>query len=384
MSAAPHAASCYDVGTMGDAYLADGVRRAAALGNRGPLEFTARGELAPHIAGAYWRTGFYIFEDLIQPEETADLVADFDRMMERMPTSATATTDAAGRPALKPGPPEINRFKFGRPLSDPYGGTGASRGRYQARMTEYEAPADAPAEVLVSMIGPLQFMDSFLCLYGHPRLLAVAEQLNGPDFVPFREGIWVKEAGLGPSTAWHQDGTTHWDDPAHDAGTHGFNFMAQLHPTTPENGLWLIPGSHCRGKIDIKAWVAANGGSDRLPGAVPMVCRPGDVALVNRQILHGAFANRSDRRRVSLTFGFHRRASVAGVLAEAPVPYDDERIHRRARVIALAIDARRQRYPDEPSFVYQPLAAEADANRWSDAATRTEVLRDYDLYDLGI
>ena len=60
------------------------------------------------------------------------------------------------------------------------------------------------------------------------------------------------------------------------------------------------------------------------------------------------------------------------------------RIHRRARVIALAIDARRQRYPDEPGFVYRPLAAEADANRWSAAATRAEVLHDYDLYDLGI
>ena len=115
-----------------------------------------------------------------------------------------------------------------------------------------------------------------------------------------------------------------------------------------------------------------------------MVCRPGDIALVNRQILHGAFANRSDRRRVSLTFGFHRRVSVAGVLAEAPIPYDDERIHRRARVIALAIDARRQRYPDEPRFGYQPLADEASANRWSDPGTRTEVLHDYDLSDLGI
>ena len=362
---------------MDDAYLAAGTRRAAKLGNRGPLRFEADGSLGQAVVAAYWRTGFYIFEGLIDRDETADLVADFDRMMERMPTSATATTDAAGRPALGSGPRGSNRFKFGRPLSDPFGGTGAARGRYQARMTEYAAPADAPAEVLVNMIGPLQFMDSFLLLYGHPRLLAVAEQLNGPDFVPFREGLWVKEAGLGPSTAWHQDGTTHWDDPAQDAGTHGFNFMAQLYPTTPENGLWLIPGSHCKGKIDIKARVADNGGSDRLPGAVPMVCRPGDVALVNRQILHGAFANRSDRRRVSLTFGFHRRASIAGVLGEAPVPYDDERIHRRARVIALAIDARRQRYPDEPRFVYRPLADEASANRWSDPGTRAGVLRDY-------
>ena len=378
-----HGISCYHVTAMGDAYLAEGVRRAAALGNRGPLEFTADGALAPHIDAAYWRTGFYIFEGVLGDDEVADLVGDFDHFLERTPTSSTATTDAAGRPALSPGLGAKKRFSFGKPLGDPFGGTGAARGRYQARMTEYDAPDDAPEEVLVTVGGALQFMDSFLRLYGHPLLLAVAEQINGPDFVPFREALWIKEAGLGPSTAWHQDGTTHWDSPELDAGTHGFNFMAQIYPTTPENGLWLVPGTHCRGKIDIKALVAANGGSDRLPGAVPMVCGPGDIALVNRQILHGAFANRSDRRRVSLTFGFHRRASVAGVVGELPDAYDDERIHRRAQVVALAIDARRQRFPGEPQFVYQPLAAEADANRWT-PANRAAVLPDYEQYDLGI
>jgi hypothetical protein len=359
------------------------VRRAAALGNRGPLEFTSDGSLAPHIDAAYWRTGFYIFEEVFGGDEVADLIADFDRFLERAPVSSTATTDAAGRPALPHGAGGRKRYTFGKPLGDPFGGTGASRGRYQTRMTEYDAPDDAPDEVLVNVVGALQVMDSFLRLYGHPRLLAVAEHISGPDFVPFREALWIKEAGLGPSTAWHQDGTTHWNNPELDAGTHGFNFMAQLYPTTPENGLWLVPGSHCSGKIDIQALVAANGGSDRLPGAVPMVCAPGDIALVNRQILHGAFANRSDRRRVSLTFGFHRRASVAGVVGELPEPYDDERIHRRARVIATAIDARRQRFPGEQPFDYKPLAAEADANRWTEA-NRAAVLTDYEQYDLGI
>ena len=313
---------------MDDEYVAAGTRRADELGNRGPLQFEADGRLREHITAAYWRTGFYLFEGVLGRDETAALAADFERFLERAPRSGAAAADG-------PGP---SRFKFGRPLSDPFGGTAAARGRYQARMTEYAAPAGAPAEVLINVVGALQFMDSFLCLYGHPRLLAVAAEINGPDFVPFREALWIKEAGLGPSTAWHQDGTTHWDSPELDAGTHGFNFMAQLYPTTPENGLWLIPGSHREGKIDIHARVAANGGSDRLPGAVPLVCGPRDVAIVNRQLLHGAFANRSDRR-VSLTFGFHRRASIAGVRGEAPEPYDDARIRRRARVIGSAVRA---------------------------------------------
>ena len=53
------------------------------------------------------------------------------------------------------------------------------------------------------MSGILQLGDSFLRLYGHPRLLAIAEQINGPDFTPFTDTIWVKPAGLGASVAWH-------------------------------------------------------------------------------------------------------------------------------------------------------------------------------------
>ena len=249
-------------------------------------------------------------------------------------------------------------------------------------MTEVEAPADAPAEVVGGVAGPLQFMDSFLRLYGHPQLLAVAAHINGPDFAPFREAVWVKMAGLGPSTSWHQDGTTHWDSPELDDGTHGFNFMTQLYATNPSNSLWLVPGSHGVGKIDIPALQAANGGSDRLPDAVPMACQPGDVAIVNRQILHGSFANRSEHRRVSLTFGFHRRSSVLDVVGEEPEPYDAQRIRERSRVIALGIVARRQRFPDEAPYRYQPLAEEQEAVHWNDAAR--VMLRGYNRKDLGI
>ncbi len=44
------------------AYLRDGEKRAATLGNRGPIRFTGSGELHPDILDAYWRCGFYVFE----------------------------------------------------------------------------------------------------------------------------------------------------------------------------------------------------------------------------------------------------------------------------------------------------------------------------------
>ena len=39
-------------------------------------------------------------------------------------------------------------------------------------------------------------------LYGHTELLAVAQSINGIDFVPFNDAIFVKQPGLGGSVAW--------------------------------------------------------------------------------------------------------------------------------------------------------------------------------------
>ena len=363
-------------------YYLEGEQRALSLGNRGPMAFDSNGDLRADIAEAYWEMGFYVFDGAVRGDELNELVVDFEEVLARAPASSTSRTDATGRPAIGS---EFERpsFRFAKPLSDPYGGTPVSGGRYEAKMIEPEVPGDAPDEVVLHISGVLQLMDSALRLYGHPDLLRIAEQINGPDFTPFSESIWVKQPGLGASVAWHQDGTTHWDNPDLDEGTHGFNFMVQLYGSTPANGLWVVPGTHKLGKIDIKGLVSANGGSDRLPDAVPMICEPGDVAICNRQVLHGSFANTSPEMRATFVFGFHRRASVSGGRGWALEPYDEARIHERSRLIALAVDARRQRFPDEQSYIYQPLAEELDETRWNDV-TRGRVLKNYNLNDLGI
>ena len=368
---------------MTDAYVVEGEQRAGELGNRGPLRFDDDGTLLPEILEAYRRTGFYVFEGVLGEAELRDLGADFDRVLERAPSSSTATTDARGRPALAVDV-KLPQFHFARPLSDPVGGTGILDGRHPVKMSEPDAPDGAPEEVVYYIgSGALQLMDSYLRLYGHPRLLAVAEQINGPDFVPWYEAIFIKHAGLGPSTSWHQDGTTHWDNAALGPGAHGFNMMVQLHPTTPANALWVVPGTH-RGRVDIVARVAGNGGSDRLPGAVPMLCQPGDVAINNRQVVHGSFANVSESLRVTLVYGFYPRASVLGVVrGNPPRPYDAARIHDRSRIIPLAIDARQQRFPQERPYLYRPLAGELDDNRWSES-TRESVLKNYDTRTMFI
>ncbi len=366
-------------------YAREGERIAYDLGNRGPIKFDEAGTLDKDILDAYLGYGFYVFEEVLKVEELNDLRADLEGVFERAPHTKNALVDAKGRPALGA---EFSKptFHFARPLSDPVGGTSKHDGRHPARMMEPEPPSDAPDFVISSIDGPLQIMDSCLRLYGHPQLLSIAEQVNGPDFTPFAESIIVKQAGLGTSVAWHQDGTRRWDSPDWDAGTHGFNFMAQLYGSTAANGVWLLPGSHKRGKLDIKAMIESNNDSDRLPGAVPIVCQPSDVVMTNRQVLHGSFANTSPDKRVTFNFGFHRRASVLNVRTEFRDEgriYDEEGIHQRSRLIALGIDARKQRFPHESSYIYRPLVGHERANRWNEEA-RVRILKDYNLRDLGI
>jgi hypothetical protein len=351
-------------------YRAAGTARALEMDNRGPIRFVADGRLDPAILDAYSRHGFYVFEKVLGADELSDLERDLADLLDRAPVTKDAEIDRYGRPSFNAGQ-KSRPLRWVKPLSDPLGGTDASYGRHPVKMVEPKAPQGAPDYVLQLIHGSLQHSEACLRLYGHPQLLAVAEAINGPDFVPFNEAIWIKQPRLGGSVAWHQDGWTHWDDPELDENTHGFNYMAQLYGCDAANGLWAVPGSHRLGKVDIMAMVRA-AGSERLPDAVPFICGPGDLAISNRQVIHGSFANTSPNVRVTLNMGFHRRASVLGVKSGGvhnPVSvYDDAYIRNRARLIQYGIDARRQRFPDETPYRYAPLADSAEHFRWTPAA----------------
>ncbi len=370
-------------------YAAAGERRAHELANRGPARFDAYGNLAADILSAYWEHGFYVFEGVIGAAELDELRAGALDMIERAPVRKGADVDALGRPALGRDY-AIEPYLMIKPLSDPWGGTNQLGGRHPAKMTEALPDAGAPEMVPYLLFGMCQAIPAALRLYGHPHLLGIAAAINGDDFVPFNDAIFVKQSGLGGPVAWHQDGVTHWDAPSWDMGIHGFNFQVQLYRTTAANGLWVVPGSHKVGRIDIKAQVAANG-SDMLPDAVPLLCAPGDVTVVNRQMLHGSFANTSPDPRVSITFGFHRRSSVLGVEGKLALKagaggrevYDEQRVFDRSAVIAVAIDARRRHFADEEPFRYQPFAGLEDDFRY-DEATIERVIKDYNTKDLSI
>ena len=96
------------------------------------------------------------------------------------------------------------------------------------------------------------------------------------------------------AVSWHQDGVTHWEHQIWTLELMG-SILWPVISTDALNALWIIPGSHDKGKVNIKKLISDNGGSDKLPEAVPLLCA-GDVAVCNRQMVHCSFPNRSDKR----------------------------------------------------------------------------------------
>jgi len=365
-------------------YLMAGEKRALNLSNRGPIRFNKDGTLHKNIIDSYSKNGFYIFEKVFSDQELNDWEKDYLNVLERFPVNRTSKIDIKGRPAIASNC-KANILYWSKPLADPFGGTDLANGRHPVKMIEPTPKKDDPDEIIYLTQGFLQFSDTFLRAYAHPLLLKVAENINGEDFVPFTEGYFIKDPGLGASFAWHQDGTTHWDNPDWDQYTHGFNFMAQLYKSTPGNGVWVVPGTHRLGKVDIKKKVL-EAGTERLPDAVPIVCGPGDVAITNRQVLHGSFANTSADRRVTINYGFHKKSSVLNILGGGlhgiPRVYDEKHIIERSRLIQYAISARSQKYPNEKAYIYRPLEKVKNNYIWNDQA-RKDII-DYSLLDMSI
>lgn len=366
-------------------YIERGEAAAYALGNRGPIRLDGNGDLDAGILDAYRKTGFYVFEGVIDEDELDALRQEFDEVLAAAPVAPDADVDAEGRPTLGL-KFERPAYRFTKPLSDPVGGTTKNNGRHPVAMVSPKAAQDAPEWTVHMLDGNLHLMDTALRLYGNPGMLKVAEAITGPDFVPYNEVVFIKEPGLGPSVAWHQDGTTHWDADDWNESAHGYNSMAQLYDCTAGNSVWVLPGSHKLGRVDIRN-LETEDGSDRLVGAVPMVCKAGDVVILNRQMVHGSFANSSPDRRVTLNAGFFARQRVMNVTTQRlngnVETYDETRIVNRSRIIALAIDARRQAFPDEKPYKYQPLAGQEDAYRWNEN-NRQAILRNYNLDDMFI
>ena len=88
--------------------------------------------------------------------------------------------------------------------------------------------------------------------------------------------------------------------------------------------------------------------------------------MVNRSTLHGSYPNQSPGARITMVIGFHKRDSAIGSRATnvhafkstrggqtKDITYTKNDVLHRARMIPIAIDARRQYYPHEVPYDYQ-------------------------------
>src|SRR6201994_1844152 len=143
-------------------------------------------------------------------------------------------------------------------------------------------------------------------LVRHPRILAVLQDLWGPDIRFDTAKLNMKCAGFGAPVEWHQDWAfyPHTNDDLAAVGVM-FDDMAM------ENGpLMIIPGSH-RGPIYdhhadgvfCGAMNPANRDVD-LASAVPLTGRAGSITVHHVRAVHGSAPNVSDRDRRLLLFQF--------------------------------------------------------------------------------
>lgn len=391
-------------------YCEEGKAKALTLGNRGPIRFDEKGNLAQDILDKYYEIGFYVFEGVVKEEELREFQQEFEEFHENAPVRKGADVDKFGRPVRLP----LDQYSIDPPLSDPLGDGpvptpfnfrgGENKQRHPIAMRRPTPPANAPESVMSYIHNPLSKMDTALRFYATPDVFKVVEAINGPHFAPFQEHILHKPAYFGASSAWHQDPSAAWDEDWAQGklplNTCGVNFHVTLYECTPENCLWMIPGSASWGRVDKTHPIfEKGGGTDMLPGAVPILAAPGDVYIQNRMSLHCAFANVGPKPRVSMQYGFYPHSSVHNVRTKAPVSqtggrggagggawvvYDDKWIFDRCKMIQLAIDARKQKYPNETPYVYQPFVGREDEARWFPGMKENPDYRDYWLWNMRI
>ena len=149
--------------------------------------------------------------------------------------------------------------------------------------------------------------DIFQAAAVKPELLGCIGQLFGQPFLPMNDSMVCKLPGGRVPVEWHQDppyqGQNGWESTF---GVPNFDVDIYLDETTEENGcVWVIPGHHLVGKVDISRFTEEALYRDH--GAVPLCMRPGDVGLHALSVPHVSMGNASNKLRRILFFHYVTR-----------------------------------------------------------------------------
>ena len=139
-------------------------------------------------------------------------------------------------------------------------------------------------------------------LYFSGPLVDIAEQLIGPNIKGATSQLTFKMHGDTKTFEWHQDNSYGELDPYN-----AITFLIALDDVNENNGcLWLIPGSHKNGQIEVgdlgtkkernkKSEIALDDIDENL--AVPIKMQAGDCLFFHCWMLHQSHGNFSDRDR---------------------------------------------------------------------------------------
>ena len=143
--------------------------------------------------------------------------------------------------------------------------------------------------------------------YRQGPLVDVAEQLIGPNIKGAATQLTFKMRGNAMPFGWHQDNGYGQLDPPNALTT-----LTALDDADEENGcLWVIPGSHLLGQIDVSDRLSvaskASGADlsvdvDDPELAIPVIMKAGDAVVFHGHTLHRSEGNHSLQRDRRLLF----------------------------------------------------------------------------------
>jgi ectoine hydroxylase-related dioxygenase (phytanoyl-CoA dioxygenase family) len=174
----------------------------------------------------------------------------------------------------------------------------------------------SPAQPRVRRIkAPDQHHPAFAALVRHPGIIAVLQDLWGPDIRFDACKLNLKSAGFGAAVEWHQDWAfyPHTNDDLAAVGV-------MMDDMELANGpLMIVPGSHRGPVYDHHADGRFCGAMDPsrcaldFASAVPLTGRAGSISVHHVRAVHGSAVNTSNKDRRLLLFQF--RAADAWPLA---------------------------------------------------------------------
>lgn len=210
-------------------------------------------EETTRIAQAYERDGFYLPYDVISPDEAQTLRDDLE----------------AGEAELSGRPQDL------------------------ALLRSY----------------PSHLLPSFDQLVRHPRLIAAARAILGPDLMVWSSGLFIKEAETRSFVSWHQD-LTYWGlDDAEE-----LTAWVALSPSNPASGcMRFIPGSH---KQQLVAHTDSFNEDNLLTRgqeiavevdesrATDVLLAPGQASLHHGHLFHSSGPNTTNDRRIGVALRY--------------------------------------------------------------------------------